>query len=140
MTRNEIKARQRDLAQQLVDHEASLRPRSAADVSERQPVLVRLQPSLVPLVGKLGFSSLLTRSLTLAKRESSLLRDVGLGDDCRVEGLAGGDLSGMVVLITHLIGLLTTLMGETLTLHLLRNTWPELPSLQERSVEQNDHE
>ena len=139
MTRNGTKADQRALAQELVEHEERLRSGSAADTSGRQAVIERLQPTLVPLVGKAGFSSLLTRALTLAKRESPSLRDVRIEDDWRLNGLSD-DSSGMVVLIAHLIGLLTTFMGETLTLRLLRNAWPEIPSLQEDSVEQINHE
>lgn len=137
MTRNGTKAGQRDLAQQLVEYEDRFRP---DDASQTQPVIERLKPSLVPLVGKMGFCSLLARALMLAKRESPFLRDTRIEDDCRLNGLPADDSSGMVVLIAHLIGLLTTFMGQTLTLRLLRNTWPELPSLQEDSVEQINHE
>ena len=140
MTRNGTKTGQRELAQQLLEYEECLRPGSGANASGRQPVIEALQPSLVALVGKAGFSSLLARALTLAKRESPSLRDVRIEDDCSLNGLLGGDSSGMVVLIAQLIGLLTTFMGETLTLHLLRNAWPELPSLQKDSVEQINHE
>ena len=139
MTRNGTKADQRALAQELVEHEERLRLGPAVDASGSQAVIERLQPTLVPLVGKAGFSSLLARALTLAKRESPSLRDVRIEDDWRLNGLSD-DSSGMVVLIAHLIGLLTTFMGETLTLRLLRNAWPEIPSLQEDSVEQINHE
>lgn len=139
MTRNGTNAGQRELAQHLVKYEECLRPGSAADVSGTQPVIERLQPFLVPLVGKVGFSSLLARALTLAKRESPSLREVRIEADCRLNGLTGDNSSEMVVLIAHLIALLTTFMGATLTIRLLRNAWPELPSLQGDSVEQINH-
>lgn len=140
MTRNGTRTGQRELAQQLVEYEECLLHSRAADESGRQAVIERLQPSLVALVGKAGFSSLLARALTLAKRESPSLRDVRIEDDCRLDGLLVDDSSGMVVLLAHLIGLLMTFTGETLTLRLLRNAWPELPSLQKDSVEQINHE
>ena len=140
MTRNGANTGLRELAQKLVDHELSLLPASADDNKGKQRVIERLLSSLVPLVGRVGFCSLLARALTLAKREYPALREVRVREDCTLEGLPDGAPDAVGVLILHLIGLMTTLMGETLTLRLLRNAWPELPTLQQSSVEQSKHE
>ncbi len=140
MTRNGTNHEGWELARQLVAHEDSLRPASAGDSAGNQPVLERLLPALIPLVGRAGFCSLLARALTLAKRESSTLREVRVKEDCTLEGLPDDASASVSIIIAHLIGLMTTFMGETLTLRLLRNTWPELPALQQNPVEQNKHE
>ena len=97
----------------------------------------KLLPSLVPLIGKLGSSSLIARALALAKRQTPELREVRIVDNCNLEGLPEHATDAVATLIGHLIGLLTTFMGETLTLRLLQNAWPELPTLQSGKVEQS---
>lgn len=140
MTRNGTDNGQWELAKQLVAYQDSLGAPSVSDDSGKQPVIERLLPSLLPLVGKVGFCSLLARALTLAKRESPALRGVRVREDCTLEGLPEDASAAVGVVIAHLIGLMTTFMGETLTLRLLRNAWPELPGLQLGSMEQSDHE
>jgi hypothetical protein len=111
-----------------------------AEPGPKQPVISKLLPSLTPLVGRLGFCSLLERALTLAKRENSDLVDVRVTPDCLLENLPSEPADAIGTLTTHLIGLLGMFMGDTLTLRLLRNSWPELPALQEGRVEQSEHD
>lgn len=132
--------RQWELAEQLVAYEYSPDAASAGEDSGKQPVIARFLLSLTPLVGKGGFCSLLARALTLAKRESLALREVRVKEDCTLEGLPEDASAAVGKVIAHLIGLMTTLMGETLTLRLVRNAWPELPAFKQSSVEENKHE
>ena len=135
MNRNGISDEQRDLAQQIVAYEVTL-PRSPEVGSKAtSPVIETLRLSLTTLVGNIGFCSLLTRALTLAQREAPALSAVKVKDDGTMEGLTGEAVEANVLLVTHLIALLTKFIGETLTLRLLRDAWPEMVRLKEPSGE-----
>lgn len=140
MMRNGTNNEQWKLAKELVDYELSLCPVSTGSNGGRHPVIEKLLPSLIPLVGKTGLCSLLARALTLAKRESPELRQVRVREDCTLEGLADNASDAVSVLIAHLIGLMTTFMGETLTLRLVRNAWPELRGSNRAQWRKGNHE
>lgn len=99
-------------------------------------VIERLLPTLVPLVGQVGYCSLLARALALAQRETPALRDVRVEGDCTLQGFSAEAAEGDEFLIAKIIELLATFVGETLTIRLLRNVWPELPELKTSSGEQ----
>ena len=65
------------------------------------------------------------RSLTLARREAPALSAVQVNPDGSLEGLEGEAAQVNVVLVAHLLGLLTTFIGETLTMQLLHGVWPD---------------
>jgi len=102
-----------------------------ADVAVR--VIDALRVQLVRLAGVHGFQSLLSRALTLAKAEIPALHIVQTRDDGSLKGFdkieqseeAGTAEQAGTVLITHLLGLLITFIGEPLTLRLVQNTWPD---------------
>ena len=85
-------------------------------------------------MGNVGFRTLLTRSLSLAAAEAIWLRAVRVSADGTFEGLdpPEGQLDqkmiavGKVVLLAELFGLLVAFIGESLTLRLLGDIWPEL--------------
>ncbi len=121
----------RRLAQRLLSLEST--GSSAADPSgiEAGRVFQKLQVSLTRLAGAEGFTSLLRRALGLARKECPALHRVTLKPDGSLEGLEslaeGGtdDRDGAVAITAHLIGLLNTFIGQSLTVQLLRDVWPD---------------
>lgn len=112
-----------DFARRLIALEAS-RDGSAGAAGR---VCDRLRGPLARLGGIAGFLSLLSRSLALAKAEVGSLDPVRVREDGSLDGLdtAGvGSDSGLAI-VTHLLGLLVTLVGEPLTRQLVRDAWPE---------------
>jgi hypothetical protein len=77
-------------------------------------------------MGSGGFSSLLQRALTLAQRESPALVGVEVKADGSMVGLEGAAAEASPILVAHLIQLLITFIGESLTLMLLQDIWPEI--------------
>ena len=123
----------RDLARRLLAYETARAPAPDGRPDAAVRVLEELRARLAKLMGVVGFSSLLSRSLALAKAEDSSLESVQVRLDGTLEGFgpagqgeaseAGG--SRGVVLVAHLLGLLVTFIGAPLTLRLLRDAWPE---------------
>jgi len=87
----------------------------------------KLRRPITTLAGAAGFRSLLARALTLAKRESPVLNTWEVQADGSLLGLNGEAAQSGDVLIAHLIGLLITFVGESLTLRLLHDVWIDLP-------------
>ena len=124
----------RDLARRLFAHEAARahRPEGANDVVR---VCEELRVRLSKLMGTVGFTSLLSRALALAKAEAPSLEAVRVRADGTLEGFeqdgqyqdAEPAATRSVVLVAHLLGLLVTFIGAPLTLRLLRDAWPEAP-------------
>lgn len=97
-------------------------------------VFERLRLSLTTLAGVAGFQALAARALTLAQSEKEGLAELRVLDDGSLEGAAvqkqasNGDAEEQeIIFISHLLGLLTTLVGETLTRGLVQDAWPHAP-------------
>ncbi|MBR7621462.1 hypothetical protein JKL49_18870 [Phenylobacterium sp. 20VBR1] len=92
-------------------------------------VIEKLGPQFGALMGAAGFRALLSRALVLATAEVAWLSDLKVKVDGLIEGLnelkaqANPEeiADGGIVLLARLLGLLVTLIGEDLTLHLLDN-------------------
>ena len=122
------------LSQRLIAHER----RSAADAGEaaRAAFLVceRLRRPLCVLAGVAGYRALLARSLALARVRFPWLSEVKIAPDAALDFpsetaalLAPGEIErGGSLLVAELLGLLSVLIGDTLTLRLVRNAWPDL--------------
>ena len=125
MNQNVINLKVRDLAQRLLSSESTAENPCAANTSA---VIIneKLRSGLIALAGTAGFRSLLARALTLAKREAPDLEGVQVKEDGSLEGLNGEETEGGTVLVAHLIGLLETFIGGSLTLRLLSDIWPDL--------------
>ncbi|MDP9049726.1 MAG: hypothetical protein M3O31_03250 [Acidobacteriota bacterium] len=65
--------------------------------------------------------------MTLAKRESPVLGAWEVKSDGSLQGLNGEAAQSGAVLIAHLLGLMITFIGESLTLRLLHDVWLDLP-------------
>lgn len=115
-----------DLARLLLAHEAG-----AGNGAGAPPVVLRamdkMRYSLSRLAGVAGFCALMKRALTLAIAQAPTLNAVEIKPDGSLEGLSGvSDEVAGTLLIAQFIDLLTTFIGEHLTLCLLQEVWPEL--------------
>jgi hypothetical protein len=123
----------RDLARRLLSFESTAENLSDANTFAALIVSEKLRRPLSTLAGTAGFRSLLMRALTLAKREAEVLDGVQVKEDGSLEGLNGEETEAGVVLIAHLVGLLETFIGESLTLRLLNDIWPNLSGVDTNS-------
>lgn len=121
-------------AQRLLALEAASGNKGEADTAFR--VCEKLRQPLSALAGVAGFRALLSRALVLANGEVPWLKAVHVDAQGSLEGLdeVRAGLSpkeiaeGEAVLLARLIGLLVTFIGETLTLRLMQDIWPEISS------------
>jgi hypothetical protein len=133
MNSAEISSTSRALAQRLLSFEANTKEPLTPAAPAAFLVSERLRRPLSTLVGTAGFRSLLIRALTLAKREAPILNGVKVTADGSLEGLSRIETEEGAVLIGHLVGLLATFVGETLTLRLLSDIWPNLSGIDSNS-------
>jgi hypothetical protein len=127
MSQNGVKSETRELAQQLVAFEAGLQSVSLDGGVVTCGVCEKLRRTLVTLTGVAGFSSLLSRALTLAVREVPALSAVQVNPDGSLQGLGGEAARAQPVLVAYLLSLLITFIGQALTMQLLHDIWPDLP-------------
>jgi hypothetical protein len=122
-----------DLARRLLDFEAAAGSASVPIEARGIRVYEKLRRSLCDFAGVAGFYSLASRALTLAKSHAPSLSAVqvltdgslqGLGDVEQIDHRQAGE--GIIILIAELLELLLVFIGESLTLSLVRNVWPEI--------------
>ncbi len=129
----------RDLARRLLEYEAAVVKSSGSIEPPTLLVYEKLRESLGTFAGAAAFESFAFRALTQAKSEAP--------DLWTVQVTAGGSLMGLgefepnsnteksqssddqageggAILIARLLGLLLIFLSESLTLSLLRVTWP----------------
>jgi hypothetical protein len=105
----------------------------AVEAVER--VCRKLNDHLGRLIGAAGVRALLSRALVLAKPESPFLGAVRVGEDARLEGLreaiqdeeGRNAAAGLERILTNLLWLLVTFIGEDLTLRVVGQVWPDVP-------------
>jgi len=121
----------RKLAHRLLAVEAANECATDALAHEAVRVCEKLRISLIRLAGSDGFASLLRRTLALARVEVPALERVTVNPDGSMQGLeelaadgTDGATDAPVVITAHLLGLLVTFIGESLTLRLVREAWP----------------
>jgi len=134
----------RDLARRLL---AASKAGSDPHVPEAVVVIERLRTSLTKFAGFEGFASLLRRALRLASADVPSLERVKVAADGRLEGFeqlvadkgigAAGDAAAVAV-TAHLLWLLTTFIGEPLTLTLVREAWSDTSLDERNSTREND--
>jgi hypothetical protein len=122
----------RDLAQRLLACETIAGPSADGTAPAAFSVCHKLRRPLSTLAGAAGFRSLLRRALTLAKQEIPALNAMQVTPEGSLDFLGEGrsnpdDVTqGGIVLIAQLLGLLVIFIGESLTLRLLQETWPDV--------------
>ena len=122
----------RNLARRLLAVDAATPSAADPRVHEAVRVCEKLRVSLTRFAGADGFTALLRRALVLARAEVAALQGVTEKADGSIEGLeelatgapnVGADAA--VAITAHLLGLLVTLIGEPLTVRLVREAWPD---------------
>lgn len=96
-------------------------------------VCARLSTALSALTGVAGFRALLDRATALAAADLPWFASLRVQTDGSIERASGTAVHltpeesavGEAVLVAHLLGLLEVFIGGDLTLHLLRELWPE---------------
>jgi hypothetical protein len=125
----------RDLARRLLALEAASPSASGPHVHEAVRVCEKLRITLTRFAGADGFTSLMRRALALARAEVPSMGSISVKADRPLEGLEelvaharkswDGGAEAVTAIMTHLLGLLFTFIGEPLTLTLLREAWPD---------------
>jgi hypothetical protein len=122
-----VSPQMREFAERLFADETAAATPSEAKMAVAFRVCEKLRRPLTTLAGAAGFHSLLLRALTLAKREAPSLGAFHVNAAGSLESvepdLYNHDAEGGAVLVAHLIGLLFTFIGETLTLRLMHDVW-----------------
>ena len=110
---------------------AASQPASDPHVHEVAVVSEKLRVPLTTFAGAEGFASLMRRALVMASAEVPSLQNLKVGSEGRLEGLEhlpsdiGTRSEAAVAITAHLLGLLSTFIGERLTLRLIRESWPD---------------
>ncbi len=127
--------RMRDLAHRLLTYEAGAGETSEPMEFATLRVYEKLRQSLSAFAGVAAFESLAFRALTQAKSEAPGLWAVQVAEDGSLQSLGEFDPQvGIdknqtgedgVILLARLLNLLLIFLGETLTLRLVRDVWPE---------------
>ena len=121
----------RNLAKRLLSLEAAAnRGRSTANVHAAARVCEKLRTSVSRFAGPDSFAALLRRAVALARDEDPSLNGITISPECSIQGLealAAGSVEAhpAVAVIAHLLGLLETFIGGSLTLRFVRDAWPE---------------
>jgi hypothetical protein len=122
----------RDFARRLLAVEAASHAAAEPRVHEAVRVCEKLRVCLIRFAGADGFTALLRRALALARAEVPSLHGITENADGSIEGLKelAADapnvrIDAAVAITAHLLGLLVTLIGEPLTVRLVREAWPE---------------
>ena len=122
----------RDLARRLL---AASQTGSGPHGSEVAAVIQRLRIFLSKFAGDAGFVSLLRRAVAMARADIPSLQNVEIGMDGRLDGVEqnGADLGinalgaeAALAITAHLLGLMVTFIGQSLTVRLLRESWPDI--------------
>jgi hypothetical protein len=125
----------RDLAQRLLTYEANAGALPEPVGFSTLRVYEKLRHCIGEFAGSAGFQSLANRALTLARPEVPSLRAVHVAADGNLQGISAIELptdierervsDGGVILISQLLELLLTFLGQALTMNLIRNVWPD---------------
>ena len=124
----------RRFAERLIAYETVDKEPSDSKIPAACFATERLRPHLAILIGRVGFSTLLARSLAFSITGFPWLRTVNVKNDGSFEGFdilaaqVDSDklVEGCVDILANLLGLLEAIIGEDLTLGLVRDVWPEL--------------
>ena len=126
---NRVTPKLRDFAQRLIATEAMETSSPATKPPTAFAVLEKMRPHLTQVLGDLGFRAVLSRSLVRANAQVHL-QPVGIFESLgELEAKVGPKevAEGRVVLLAELLGLLAELIGEGLTLKLVRQGLPNCP-------------
>jgi hypothetical protein len=122
------------LARRLIAGEPTRAKSAHGEADQTVQACEKLRVPLSNLAGAAGYASLLSRALVLAKRQAPWLGRLHVevdgalaqsnGQVPRELGAAETAQHGGAILVAELLGLLVTLIGESLTLRLVREAFP----------------
>jgi len=124
------------LSRQLLDGERGVGDSSTGPEGMLMQACARLRIPLKKLAGTAGYSSLLSRALALATRQVPALDHLRISADGSLTGLqealpdsarAQVLQDGAALFLAQLLDLLVSFIGQSLTVSLVRETWPEAP-------------
>ena len=123
----------RNLARSLIVAERRKNDSRDTDARAAFRVCEKLRQSLSALAGAVGFWTLLTRALALAKVEAPWLAQIKVEPSGALSIPETGDIEtdesaaarGGEALVAHVLQLLATLIGEALTRRLVQQSWPK---------------
>ena len=124
-----------DLARRLLAGMLACAEASPGNEDEVMRACDKLRIPVTRLAGAAGFSSLLSRALTMAKRQVPELAGLRVSADGSLErfqeisrdrNTVEAVRPGGAVLLAELLGLLVTLIGKPLTLSLVSEAWPNM--------------
>ena len=121
-----------ELAKRLIKLEVKANKSRETHISIPILVIEKLRPNLSNIMGNAGFRALLSRAIMLARTEFPWLRTVQVDTNGTLGGLDKLDanvssedfLDGSVGLLAQLLGLLVAFIGESLTLRMMDEIWP----------------
>ena len=124
----------RELAERLVARETGGKRSPETNAPPAAYVCDKLRPYLATLMGSAGCHALLSRALAVANADEAWLRTVHIKTDGSLGGLEQPEApvsaeemtEGSVVLVSQLLSLLMAFIGESLTVRMVRELWPEL--------------
>ena len=114
----------RELAQRLIalEEASDLISNPAKNAAFR--VLEKLRLLLTRFAGSDGFAALMRRAIALSRAENPSLVDCTLGKDGSMASIEGISVETGLSLAAQLLDLMTTFIGEALTLSLVADIWP----------------
>lgn len=134
----------RDLALQMLAQESS--PNGAPEdlILRAQRVFERLRVHLTIFVGTAGYRAMLSRALVMVKSQEPSLREFAVSMEGTLDLATHRDnheaMSGVILLLAQLLGLIETLVGEALMLRLVQDVWPMVTLDLSLNAEQIDRE
>lgn len=129
----------RELSQRLL---VASKTGAEPHIHEAAVVSEKLRIPLTKFAGAEGFASLLRRALVLASAEMPSLQTITVGPGGRLEGFeqlvvetdSAGRSEAALAITSHLLGLLSTFIGEPLTLKLVREAWADTSLDEQQSM------
>ena len=106
---------------------------SASDLQElggERRMLEKLRRAVALFAGEEGATALFRRALAIAKEEIPALHQLSVSGDKGLQGLEklavdSGGRAAASVITEHLLSLLITFVGESLTIRLVHDAWPD---------------
>ena len=122
-----------DLARSVISLEARRAAPSAPRANPAERAWDGMRAPLANLMGVAGFVSLSSRALAMARADEPSLAAIGVRADGSLEGFeefdrdrdAGAARLAGEILVARLVELLATFIGESLTVRLLNDIWPD---------------
>jgi hypothetical protein len=125
------------LARWLLAHELEEPRDPGALAAAAERVCRKLAGRLARLITLVGYQALVARALHLASAHFPFLAGVAAesrsdtyltGLPEHVQGVDPAEVGdGLTAVLAHIVGLLTTFIGDDLTVHLLADVWPDIP-------------